>query len=98
MSNLTPDLRAFFEHDSERMDRYRDWCDAMASESIAGLVARLNREVGGMGWGTARADYLHALHRAFDASGYDCSDFLSPRAMSLKKEVCVMGRRVVQQR
>lgn len=98
MSKLTPDLRAFFEHDSDRMDRYRDWCDAMASESIAGLVARLNREVGGMGWGTARADYLHALHRAFDASGYDCSAFVSAGGMSLKRRVFVRGRCVLQER
>lgn len=96
MPKLTPDVRVRFENDGERMARYSAWCDAMAAESIDALVARLNAEVGSMGWGTARADYLGALHRAFDASGYDCSDFLSPRTMSLSKRIFVLGRRVMQ--
>jgi hypothetical protein len=84
--------------DGERAQRYQDWSARFARCSIEELIAALNDDVGHNGWGTARADYLHALHCAFEASGYDCSDFISKEngSMSLKYRLGLDGRRIVQ--
>jgi hypothetical protein len=86
--------------DDDRARRHGGWQERFAHASVQELIDALNREVGNQGWGTARADYLHALHAAFDACGYDCSSFISREkgSMSLKYPLALEGRRIVQRR
>ena len=86
--------------DDDRARRFAGDRDRFARASVQELIDALNREVGNRGWGTARADYLHALHLASDACGYDCSDFISPEegSMSLRYPFALEGRRIVQRK
>jgi hypothetical protein len=86
--------------DDDRARRYASWQEGFARASVENLIKSFNREVGNNGWGTARADYLHALRAAFEACGYDCSGFISREdgSMSFRYPLAFEGGRIVQRR
>jgi hypothetical protein len=81
----------------ERADRYEAWQSQLAAYTLEQLIEAFNREVGNNGWGTARADYLHALRHTFVHRGVDCSCFLSDdgRSMSFKHRLALEDGRIV---
>jgi hypothetical protein len=84
--------------DDARSARYEAWRASFGKASVRTLVEVLNREVGNPGWGTARADYLHALHLALLECGYDCSSVVSTESgsMSLRSRLAIEGQRIVR--
>ncbi len=81
----------------ERAARYDAWRSQLAAYTLEQLIAAFNREVGNNGWGTAGADYLHALRQTFVHRDVDCSCFLSEdgSSMSLKHRLAVEDGRIV---
>ncbi|MEO6951371.1 MAG: hypothetical protein ABI321_06120 [Polyangia bacterium] len=78
----------------ERQQRI-DEAYARLTNSVDYLVAAFNREVGNPGWVGARADYMHAMRLAFEASGLDCSSFMTASEMSLRQRIVRDGDRLV---
>jgi len=71
--------------------KYMEQFDKYSDEKI---IVVFNSEVGCMGWGTARASFLGALHKQFELRKFDYSIIGNERSLSFKSEIALIDKTV----
>jgi len=93
--NLGPDASLIRILDAPPNLRYEQYKQRIEKYSDEELIEAFNSQVGNQGSGSAKVDFLSAIHDEFKERGYDYSAVGNEEELSFAKKVKLVGKAVV---
>ena len=93
--SLGPDASLIRILDAPPNLRYEQFKQRMENYSDEELVEAFNGQVGNPGSGSAKVDFLSAIHDEFKERGYDYSAIGNEEALSFARKVKLVGKTIV---
>ena len=93
--SLGPDALLIRILDAPPNVRYEDYKRRMENYSDEELIEAFNSQVGNPGSGSAKVDFLSAIHDEFKERGYDYSAVGNEEELSFARKVKLIGKKIV---